>query len=214
MIEIEKKFLLTDAQKEKLLEKAEFLGEKTFVDVYYDTPEYVLTKNDIWLRARDGKFELKLPLQKNGSGLTNQYHEIEGEEKIRQIFDIVPNGSFLEDIQSFGYAAFCECKTARRKYQKEKFTIDLDEVTFFENSAQGGSEYVRDFKYSIAEIELIIASEKEIKKANDEILAFADLMGLNPQAGGKNLRGKVLEYLFRRKPEHYKALVEAGVVVE
>lgn len=210
MIEIEKKFILTDAQKKRLLEKAEFLGEKTFIDVYYDTPEYALTKNDIWLRARDGNFELKLPLQKNEKGLTNQYHEIEGEEKIRQIFGIVPKGNFLEDIQSFGYAAFCECKTTRKKYRKEKFIIDLDEVIFHKDSAQGGSNHVRDFKYSIAEIELIIASEGEIKKANDEILAFADLMGLE----NKNLRGKVLEYLLRHKPEHYKALVDAGVVIK
>ena len=202
MIEIEKKFILTDAQRKKMLENAEFLGEKTFTDVYYDTPEYTLTKNDIWLRTRNGKFELKLPLQKNGYGLTNQYHEIEGEEKIRQIFGIVPRGSFLEDIQSFGYASFGKFKTTRREYKKEKFTIDLDEVDY------------GDFKYSVAEIELLIENEKEIKKANNEILAFADLMGLSSPAGGKNLRGKMSKYLFRHKPKHYKALVDAGVVIE
>ena len=207
MIEIEKKFILTDAQRERLSENAEFLGERTFTDVYYDTPEYALTKNDIWLRTRNGKFELKLPLQKNGKGLANHYHEVEGEEKIRQIFDIVPMGSFLEDIQSFGYASFGEFKTTRREYKKEKFTIDLDEVDY------------SDFKYSVAEIEILIETchsrmmgenEKEIKKANDEILAFAELMGLE----NKNLRGKMSEYLFRKKPDHYKALVDAGVVIE
>ena len=198
MIEIEKKFILTDAQRERLSENAEFLGERTFTDVYYDTPEYALTKNDIWLRTRNGKFELKLPLQKNGKGLANHYHEVEGEEKIRQIFDIVPMGSFLEDIQSFGYASFGEFKTTRREYKKEKFTIDLDEVDY------------GNFKYSIVEVELLVESEKEIKKANDEILAFADLMGLE----NKNLRGKMPEYLFRQKPDHYKALVDAGVVIE
>jgi len=202
MIEIEKKFILTDAQKEKLLENAEFLDEKTFTDVYYDTPQYTLTKNDIWLRTRNGKFELKLPLQKNGRGLTNQYHEIEGEEKIRQIFDIIPRKSFLEDIQSFGYVSFGECKTTRRKYKKEKFTIDMDEVNFSNSD------------YFVTEIELLVESKEEIKKANDEILAFADLMGLNLPAGGKNLRGKMSEYLFRYKPKHYRVLVDAGVVIE
>jgi len=198
MIEIEKKFILTNVQKEKLLKNAEFLGEKTFTDIYYDTPEYALTKNDIWLRARNGKFELKLPLQKNGYELTNQYHEVEGEEKIRQIFDIVPMRSFLEDIQSFGYASFGEFRTIRKEYKKEKFTIDLDEVDF------------GDSNYSIAEIELLVESEEEIKKANNEILTFAKLMGLRSE----NLRGKMSEYLFRQKPEHYKALVDAGVVIE
>lgn len=202
MIEIKKKFLLTDAQRKKLLENAEFLGEKTFTDVYYDTPEYALTKNDIWLRTRNGRFEVKLPLQKNRHGLANQYHEIEGEEKIRQIFDIIPRGSFLEDIQSFGYASFGEFSTIRREYKRGKFTIDLDEVDY------------GNFKYSVAEIELLVEIAEEIKKANDEILAFADLMGLNPPVGGKNLRGKMSEYLFRQKPDQYKALIDAGVMIE
>lgn len=128
MIEIEQKFILAKAQKKKLLESAEFLGEKTFVDVYYDTVEYALTKNDIWLRSRDGKFEVKLPFSKNGHGFTGQYNEIEGEEKIRQIFDIVPEGSFLEDIQSFGYESFCKCKTIKKKHNKENFNKERKKI--------------------------------------------------------------------------------------
>ena len=60
MIEIEKKFILTDGHKEKLLEKAEFLGEKTFTDVYYDTPEYALTKNELKNKNIAGDNDTKL----------------------------------------------------------------------------------------------------------------------------------------------------------
>jgi adenylate cyclase class IV len=147
MYEIEKKFILTNAQKEKLIKNAEFLGEVVFTDIYYDTKEYALTKNDIWLRSRDGQFELKLPLHQNGKNLPNQYNEIEGEEKIREIFGIVPRKSFLEDIADFGYAPFCKIKNTK----KESFSIE---------------------------------------------------------------RKKILSYLHQKKPRHYRALVEAGVVIE
>jgi len=198
MFEIEKKFILTEKQKERLIDGAEFLGEKTFTDIYYDTEQYSLTKNDIWLRSRDGHFELKLPLQKNGYNLTNQYNELDGEEKIRQVFGIAPMGSFLEDIQSFGYAPFCECKTVRKKYKKGKFSIDLDKV-YFDN-----------FNYCLAKIEVMVENRENIKTANDDILAFADSLVLRAE----NIRGKIVEYLFREKPQHYRALVDAGVVIE
>jgi adenylate cyclase class IV len=198
MFEIEKKFILTGEQEKRLTEGAEFLGEKTFTDIYFDTAEYALTKNDIWLRSREGAFEVKLPMRKNSFGGTNQYNEIDGEEKIRQVFGIVPEKSFLEDIRSFGYAPFCQFKTTRKKYRKGKFTIDLDDVDF------------GDFRYSLAEIELMVTEEKGIPSANEEILKFAKSLDLKIE----NVRGKGTEYLLRKKPEHYRALVEAGVVIE
>lgn len=198
MYEIEKKFILSGKEKKKLLEGAEFLAEKNIVDTYFDTPEFALTKNDIWLRCRDGIFELKLPMQKNGKGLANKYQEIEGEEKIRQIFAITPEKSFLEDIASFGYENFCICRTSRKEYAKGKFKIVLDKADF------------GDFQYEIAEIEAVVADEKNMQKASDEIFAFARSCGLKTE----NLRGKIIEYLFRKKPKHYKALVGEGVVVE
>lgn len=198
MYEIEKKFILTDAQKKKLVKGAEFLGEMVFTDVYYDTKECALTKNDIWLRCRGGQWELKLPMQKNGKGKTNQYNEIEGEEKIRQIFDVAPEKSFLEDIQAFGYEPFCEIKTIRKKYKKGKFNIDLSDT-----EAEG-------FKYAVSEIEIMIEDKKDAEKASAEIFEFAKSLGLEIE----DVRGKVIEYLKQKRPDHYQALVEAGVVVE
>lgn len=199
MFEIEKKFILTDEQEKRLIDGAEFLGEKIFTDIYYDTEQYALTKNDIWLRSREGRFELKLPAGKNrGGNFMNQYSEVEGEDKIRQVFDIAECGSFLQDIRSFGYAPLFRLKTTRKKYKKGKFMIDFDQV-----DSEG-------FEYSLVEIELMVADEKDIPAANGEILAFAQSMGLRIE----NVRGKGTEYLLRKKPEHYRALVEAGVVIE
>jgi hypothetical protein len=109
MLRIRKKIILSKGQKKKLV----------FNDIYYDTSEYALTKNDIWLRSRNGNFELEIPIR--GSG---RYNKIKGEEKIRQIFNIVPRKSFLEDIQTFGYGSFCEIENAK----KEDFSIERKEI--------------------------------------------------------------------------------------
>lgn len=108
---------------------------------YFDTDKYALTKNDIWLRACNGQFELEFPMQGEG-----QYNEIKGEEKIRQIFDIAPKESFLEDISKFGYFSFYETEGT-----EENFSI-----------------------------------EKE----------------------------KIISFLKQKRPDHYRALVEAGVIME
>ena len=38
------------------------IGSVTFTDTYYDTPECALTANDVWLRRRDDRWEIKVPI--------------------------------------------------------------------------------------------------------------------------------------------------------
>jgi len=199
MFEVEKKFKLSEDEEKKLLEGAEFVSEKTFTDVYFDTDEYALSKNDMWLRKRGEQFELKIPMHDSeGRKRVQRYQEIEGEEKIREIFAIAPISDFETDIGSLGYKAFCTCITTRRKFTKEGFIIDIDLVNYV------------DFSYGIAEIELLVEKKDQMKKAAEKIEQFATKNGLEKIY----VRGKVLEYLFRKKPEHFAALLEAGVVVE
>ena len=60
MIEVEKKFQITNAQRDRLLEGAEFVYKKDIRDTYFDRGVELCTK-DLWLRERDGRFELKYP---------------------------------------------------------------------------------------------------------------------------------------------------------
>jgi adenylate cyclase class IV len=196
MIEVEQKFKLSEEKEARLIEGAEFLNERTFTDVYYDTGEYTLTKNDIWLRKRGDKWEVKIPMSGRNNWMSQQYQEVEGEEKIRQVFDIPPKHDFETDIAEFGYVSFCACKTTRKKYSKDKFIIDLDLVDY------------GDFTYKIAEIEIMVPSSEHAQGATDEILKFAKSLGLEIAP----VRGKVIEYLKNKKPDHYQALNEAGVV--
>lgn len=95
-----------------------------------------------------------------------------------------------------GYFSFCACKTNRRKYKKESFIIDLDIVDF------------GDFTYNIGEIELMMSDKSDVESAIKKIMIFAKEQNLTIAP----VRGKVIEYLKRNKPNHYQALVQAKVV--
>lgn len=196
MIEIEKKFLLTPAQEKRLKKGAKFLGEKVFTDIYFDKRDYELTKNDIWLRTRDRQVELKMPLEteEKNNLMCNRYEEFETEAEVRQMLNIPKGGELLTDLKTAGYVPFVAITTRREKFKKEKFGIDIDAC---------------DFGYALAEVELMIEDAKATKEAERQIADFAARHDLKLS----NVRGKVLEYLFRKSPEHYQILLEEGVIV-
>jgi len=196
MIEVEKKFILNEQDKERLTKDARFLNERVFTDIYYDTKIFSLTANDKWLRSREGRFELKLPLHEGADRLADQYDELEDEQKIREALNLPSNGNFADDLAKAGYFPFCTCKTTRRKYKKEPFIIDLDIVDF------------QDFTYNIGEIEMMVNDKSEIEGTIEKIMTFAKEQNLTIAP----VRGKVIEYLKRTKPNHYQALVQVGVV--
>jgi adenylate cyclase class IV len=198
MFEVEKKFILTEVQKTKLLGGAEFLGEKIFTDVYFDNEQFSLGTNDMWLRKRGEAFELKLPMREGGQEMINKYHEIEGEMAIREIFAIPVVENFVKDLASFGHTPFCEFRTIRKKYHKAGFGIDLDIADF------------GDWQYEVAEIELMVEKKEDMKEAEEKIFAFAKKHEL--ELG--HVAGKLVEFLKRKMPERYKALLQAGVVKE
>jgi len=199
MIEIEKKFHLSAEQQKRLLDGAMFISEKQVSDTYFDNKTFDLTTKDWWLRNRNGDFELKVALTDHDMRVINQYNEITDEEEIRTKLNLPKTNSLHDDIITSGFLPFVNCTTTRRKYKKDNFTIDLDEV-----------EYDSDFDYNIAEIEIAFEKEEDKQSAIDSILEFAKKHNLTDEP----VRGKVIEYLLEKKPNHYQALVEAGVVKE
>jgi len=198
MIEVEKKFILNEEEKKRIIENAQFLGEKIFTDTYYDTENYYLTLKDYWLRFREGKAELKVPLEQKNDTFINQYEEIVDEKRIREKLGIRECNNLLNDLNMTGYSPFCTCKTTRTKYKNNIFSIDLDFVDF------------GDFTYNIAEVELMVESEKDVDGALDKISNFAKEKKFKIES----VRGKVIEYLKRKKPEHYNKLLAKGIVKE
>ena len=198
MIEIEKKFLLTPLQEKRLKKGAKFLGEKVFTDTYFDKLNYELTRNDIWLRTRDKQVELKMPLEqedrKNGT-FCNRYEEFALEDEVRQMLNIPKGGEFLLDLKTQGYVPFVSITTRREKFRKQQFNIDIDAC---------------DFGYALVEVEIMIEKAEETKEAERQIIDFARKNDLQLAS----VRGKVVEYLYRKSPAHYQVLLEEGIVVE
>ncbi len=196
MIEVEQKFSITAAQREALVRGAEFLGTEEFEDIYYDTAEYSLTSRDIWFRRRAGAWEMKVPVGDNTTRTTDFYNELIDPAAIAAALHVAPHPDLESALTRAGYAPFARILTARSKYRKEEFTIDIDEVRY----ADGAT-------YALVEIERI-AEESRVEETRQEILAFASRLGL-PLVPP---RGKVIEYLWRARPAHYAALLAVGVI--
>ncbi len=197
MIEIEQKFLVDQDQLENLLKTASFIKELSFVDVYYDTPDYALSKDDIWLRQRDSTWELKVPLDgRKKDYLTDQYEEIIVDEQIRQFLQIDSKQDLAQALLLYNYRPFCELKTVRRKYQQGEFNIDVDVVSG------------ENFNYALIEVELLVDSFADAEIAKTKILIWAKEHNLEV----KSVFGKVILYLQQQRPQHFQALVDSGTI--
>ena len=195
MIEVEKKFILTPEQEKSLIEGAEFLGEKQFTDIYYDDKDFSLTTKDIWFRQRDGRFELKLPMNVSlEERVSDQYKEIEDEKEIKKYFNFNNDASLSDLLKEREYESFCIMTTIRKKYKKEDFGIDMDIV---------------DFGYAIAEIEYMAQDNSNLQQATDKIIEFAKKHNLTFD---ELTRGKGSEYIRRNNPKHFQALIDVKVI--
>lgn len=194
MIEVEKKFLLKKRGEERLIENAEFVKELVLTDTYYDTKDYSLSKRNTWLRARNGHFELKIPLQdisrsNEEASFVDQYDEIRTEEEIRKALGISSNKILSKDLEISGYHPFTTFTTTRKRYKKEGFTIDLDIV---------------NYGYNVTEIELMVKNNSEVEEATKKIIAFAKKQKLTIAP----VKGKVLEWMKRNNPANYQIITD------
>jgi len=193
MIEVEKKFVVSQDELTRLVAGAHLLGKEVHTDVYYDSADHALTKKDIWLRSRSGRFELKFPVGVvNDAQRVIAHDEIENDAGICAKLGIPADVPLAQSLVSLGYFPFATVTTTRLKYEREGFHIDVDRA---------------DFGYDILEIELMVPSESDVKEAYQKILDFATAHGIPiPE---KRTRGKVLEYIRRSDPAHFHALEEA-----
>ena len=193
MIEVEKKFIVSQDELARLTAGAHLLGKIKHTDVYYDTVDYALTKKDIWLRSRSGRFELKFPISVVAAAdRVVAYDEIENDAAICAKLGIFDGAPLAQSLAALGYSPFATITTARLTYEKENFHIDVDNA---------------DFGYSVLEIELMVSADNEVKAAYQKILDFAVAHGISIPK--KRTRGKVIEYIRRNDPRHLRALEEA-----
>ncbi len=128
MIEIEKKVRLTEKHLLEISKKGKLLGEKTFTDIYYDTPEYKLTTQNIWLRERDAQFELKGAVKVNRR--VDSYEEIVDDREILDRLQIDCNKTLHVCLKQSHIIHFCTFRTFRRQFLFDGIHVDLDRADF------------------------------------------------------------------------------------
>ncbi|MFC1632629.1 CYTH domain-containing protein [Patescibacteria group bacterium] len=192
MIEVERKFEITDPHP-AFLKKANFLREIKMEDTYYDDARYSLTTKNIWVRKRNGQFEIKKPIAHN---LIDRYDELVDEDTVRAYLDLDPELTIEEGLTAKEYMPFVTYHTVRQKYNMQGFKIDIDHVDFGE------------WNYYVGEIELNVKTEEEIEDAVTRIMNFAAENGLTIA----KVPGKLVRYLYEKDPAQYQALVDSGVI--
>ena len=185
MIEVEKKFQPTDEEKIKLIEGADLVMQKKVQDDYFDTPTFDFAKKNMWLRNRDGEWELKvyMPSSVLGEEVAN---EIINEREILETLGFSSFDSF-KDFQKEKLVLLGKIITDRTKYKKGEFILDFDET---------------DFGLKKLDIELQIKNLEEAPLANQKILDLARDFGLTEVF----LKLKPILYLEKMKPEIYNAI--------
>ena len=184
MIEVEKKIQPTEEQKEKLLGGAVLISQKKVLDNYYDTLDFELTKKNVYLRNRDGSWELKRYL--DSSKRTGIAEEITDEKEILSILG-VSNFKNVDDFNEKKLKLLASIITERIKYKKDGFVIDHDKT---------------DFDLELFEIELIVEKESQIIEAENKILEYISKFGILES----KLDIKPVEYLKKVRPEIYKSI--------
>ncbi|MBD3250896.1 CYTH domain-containing protein [Candidatus Uhrbacteria bacterium] len=186
MIEVEKKFMLSPEQQQRLLKGAEYLNQKTQHDIYYDTPDYLLTMQDKWLRKRNDHWELKHPVrtcEPSGKKRTH-YKEFETDEEIIQAMDLDPDSPLTDQLMAAGYVPIAEYTTIRKTYKRDPYTIVIDAT---------------DFDYDIAEVEILAQDPEDSIRKFQQLREFAEELGLSME----RQNGKLLEYLYRNNRQLY-----------
>lgn len=177
MIEVEKQCKPTDEQIAAVIRDAEFVGENTDHDIYYDYPDYSLFKQDVHLRSRNGSYELKI------GGKSGVNRELEDKKEIADYFNTADLDAFVKEK----LVVIIDFTALRKKYKNGDFVFTIDQM---------------DFDYKICEIELMVETEAEVKAAEDRIIQFADKYKITLE----KLKAKKREYFLRKKPEVYKEL--------
>jgi len=228
-VEIEAKFPFRPEDEQRIAQIAKLINQKTFIDVYYDHPtDYTLTSRDLWLRKREGSWQLKIPVSMyKDKGVTKElskdlrpgnvddYQELDSDSKIVEFLlsrGFITRGNSLQEALALeGYIPFGELKTERKSFHLVSHSsvhpdpalkIDLDTAFWGKGSTQ--------YQYHIGEIELMVDNcPEQIVNAQKKLRYFAELNGFNIRSG---LNGKVLEYLRLNSPKHFQALKDYGLL--
>ena len=182
-------------------------GEVSFTDAYWDNAGCTLTRRDTWLRQREGKWEIKIPLGDPGDrsgasgGERTVFREVEGEAAVRAALESLLDGGALAGagdleatLRAAAFAPFVTFGTKRSKFRVGECAIDAD---------------VASFGHSVVEVEVMCESEAAVPEAEAAIARVAGELQLVPL---QNTGGKLETCIRREAPAVLAALVEEGIL--
>ncbi|USN58601.1 MAG: CYTH domain-containing protein [Candidatus Peribacteria bacterium] len=122
MIEIEKKYELSEHDMQIIESTCTLIQESEIKDYYLDTDEYTLFKHQYFLRLRNGRYELKIIDPYDGYGVARA-QEIIDEDEINTHLKI-----FHITIDDTAGKVYIETKRKNFQYEFEgqNFSIDVD----------------------------------------------------------------------------------------
>ncbi|XP_043351913.1 thiamine-triphosphatase isoform X2 [Dermochelys coriacea] len=218
-IEVEVKFTAGPGTEARLAALgAALAGSSSFRDHYYDTPDLRLTRADHWLRLRQGAgWELKCPpVPRRGARgsshvpdapspepptVATTYQELTSPHtivgRLCRVLGVAPAPGWDQvsrAVAGLGLHEFASFVTRRRSYRLGVLRVDLDQA---------------DFGYTVAEVEAVVGAQEEVPAALEGVMQLQRALGWD---GATRVPGKMSVYLQRHRPQHYQALLRAGVL--
>ena len=200
-IEVERKYDASVVSVDVLTKTVESLGGETkgvvtFTDVYYDTPDASLAAKDTWLRARDGAWEIKVPLDgddtaRRSGGERSVFREVEGpgaclhelnaallgappanDGDDARTNDLDAEAALIAAMKTLDVTPFAKFTTERAKFSLDGADVDVDAASF---------------GHGVCEVEVLCAYESQVPDAEAKIAYVATRLGLTPlsDSGGK-----------------------------
>ncbi|XP_057178816.1 thiamine-triphosphatase isoform X1 [Triplophysa rosa] len=213
---------------------AKCIGQRQFQDKYFDSPDFILTLQDFWLRCREGLWEMKCPAVLGSKPvnetetLCTRYIEITSfplvqSEVSRIIKEHTAEGSESNSSQREQIDKVRENEdTDSCPAGDKKWLTDLNLVCFAEFKTERCSYIMEreegtvrvdldkaDFDYCVGEIEVLVPEGGEINAAVQRITKIAAELGLSCE---KKVQGKMDVYLQRYRPDHYTKLLSAHIL--
>lgn len=191
MIEVERKFRVSQETR-SMLEQMSL--STTFVELEDCYLSEELALEDMWLRQRNGIWELKVPVASDRTKRLGAmvYRELVGPAVWHELSPIK-----VED----GLLPYATIRTERTQlkclWKTEEIAVVLDVCT----SEDG-------FRYSVGELEILVHRDSEVEGAANALDQFADSLNLQTQS---DTDGKLLAYLKEKNESLYHALALKGL---
>lgn len=190
MIEIEKKYDLSDADYQSIKKNCEFISKKTIIDKFFDTADFNLFAQKIKFRERNGELQLKMKISSNTDAFSKSIEITELEEVKSKLLELNISYSQIQQVLEI----VTEVEKFQTKFEWYDITIDVQ-------------KYKYNNRYEI-ELEL----EEDIKIDPENLInKFRASFWLN-SAEQLSTETKVITYAKNENPALYEVILKTKTV--